>query len=220
MKDQEIEVKIAIAPELANDVFEKMKVFAKGEISDKHHPRDYYDTKDFKLRDQRAVLRLQYKEDQGDYEQSIKYKPDDTVEIVDGVKALSEWNYRVTQPQPDLSVITESEAKALFNQIAQEDLFHIFTTDIERFFFTMDVPMPNGDVAEVELAFDNGNVRLADCEAVVHINEIEVELKSGAPEAVNIVKDQILSLEPSAKTHEKSKSAYGYELYQKKQAGM
>lgn len=221
MNDQndeiEIEIKIALAPEKMEAIFQAFVPRAIGGVSDKHHPRDYYDTSDCTLRGKNAVLRVQYKDDEGNYEQSIKHKPaEERTGEDEDMQVVSEWNMRIPTATPDLNAITHPQARALFADIQPEDLQHLFTTDIQRRFFTIDVPLSGeADRGQVELAFDEGAVRLPTGEAVA-LNEIEIELKSGPVTAVQKIRDEILSLEPEAQTHHTTKGSYGYALYQDK----
>jgi len=213
--DIEVELKLALPEDQLESVFLSLKDKAgKKGICDKHRPRDYYDTVSLKLLSKRVALRVQLKEGRG-YEQTIKYAPSGQEEIRDGILARMEWKDWVTENKPDIGIIGNEEAKALFTDIKQKRLFHVFTADVKRRYFVIDVEMPGGQQAKVELAFDKGHVKLAPpYKGKETVCEIEIEMKQGSDQAIDVVKEMILKMAPQACVSTRSKAQMGYSLYE------
>lgn len=212
-KDVEVELKLVLSPKSLEEVFNALKGKAdeKGVLL-KERPRSYYDTIDLDLLKKDSCIRVQYKEGKG-YEQTIKLAIDDE-DLGEGVLARYEWKDLIPENKPDISKIENKTARALFNDIAQDDLHHIFTSDVKRRFFAMPVKDKGNIIGIVEMAFDLGAVKLAPpYKDETRISEIEIEMKSGDAAAIDKVVRKIQKIAPEAKISVESKLAMGCKTY-------
>jgi triphosphatase len=207
----EIEKKILVSAKGMEELFKEFsKLAIDGEIKTKHRPRAYYDTKKRKLNRRRMALRVQHKG--GTYEQTLKY------EVPGGKKgAMSRVEVKdilgEKQETPDISLIDDKEAKKLLEGLEGKKLRHVFTADVHRRYFSIPVMQGGEEIGVVELAFDKGAVTHADRKDLsVKVSEIEVELKSGDPAAVDIICAKILKQAPEAKLSAVSKAEAGFRL--------
>lgn len=210
----ELEQKLDLSASDLETVFEVLKPAA---VKNKHNPRDYYDTQDLELFERKVAFRIQHKEKTG-YEQTIKALASED----SGIDALlrHEWEFQIKSNRPDFSAITDKQAFQAVAGVDEMKLEHLFTADVKRRFFNLDVDTPEGK-AVVEMAFDRGEIRLSpesqktygDVPAT-EICEIEVELVSGPAKAVDIVTEQIQSLAPKAVISKESKNERGISLFQ------
>lgn len=224
--EHEIEKKILVSSAEMEKLFKELSKDAiDGKIKTKHRPRAYFDTKKHRLQEQKMALRVQYKDGSG-YEQTLKYQVGDdddaTMSRVEVKDVLGE-----KLQEPDLGLIDDKEAKKRLAGLEDKKLRHIFTADVHRRYFSIPVKLAGAEVGIVELAFDKGAVVHAkDSDRRVKISEIEVELKSGDPAAVDIMCQKILKMAQGAELSAISKAQFGYgldddyraEKQQKKQA--
>lgn len=210
--EHEIEKKILVSSADMEKLFKELsKNAVDGKVKTKHRPRAYFDTKKHRLQEQKMALRVQYKDGVG-YEQTLKYEVQgntpDTMSRVEVKDVLGE-----KVQEPDLGLIDDKEAKKRLSGLEDKKLRHIFTADVHRRYFSLPVTVAGEEVGIVELAFDTGAVVHAkDGSRRVKISEIEVELKSGDPAAVDVMCRKILKMVPDAELSAISKAQFGYGL--------
>jgi len=212
-KDVEVELKLVLSPKDLEKVFDVLKDKANDKgVLKKHRPRSYYDTLALSLLNKDSCIRVQFKEGKG-FEQTIKMAMDDG-DHGNGVLARYEWKDLIPENRPDVSKIANKTAKKLFNDIAQDDLYHIFTSDVKRRYFSMPVKDDGKVIGVVELAFDLGEIKLAPpYNDVAQVSEIEVEMKSGDEAAIEKVVKKIKKIAPDAEISTESKLAVGCKSY-------
>lgn len=163
----------------------------------------YYDTRDRALATARVALRV--RRDGEQFIQTLKSKG----QSVAGLSERNEWDWPVSGPALDLTLLDDSCWPATLAGLDKLSLRPVFTTDFQRTRATL--CWQRGDErVEVEAALDHGEV-LADGRAEP-ICELELELRSGSPAAllelaVNLAAD--LPLMPC----DISKAERGYRLY-------
>ncbi|TNE30139.1 MAG: CYTH domain-containing protein [Alphaproteobacteria bacterium] len=216
--EHEIEKKILVSPAEMEAVYKKLsKDAVGGKLKTKHRPRAYYDTKKHRLQEQKMALRVQYKEGVG-YEQTLKYQvAGDDDAVMSRVEVKDVLGEKLQEP--NLALIDDKEAKKRLTGLEGKKLRHIFTADVHRRYFSIPVVVAGEEVGIVELAFDKGAVTHAkDSNRRVKISEIEVELKSGDPAAVDIMCQKILDMAPGAEMSAVSKAEFGYGLDDERRA--
>ncbi len=185
----EVELKLALAPEAASRL--------------RHHPMLkgckpvrrkllslYFDTPDFALSRRGVALRLRrigYH-----WEQTLKAEAESTGALT----SRPEWNIQVTGNRPDLDVLP-AEARALLAGVDAADLAPCFSTEFTR--TTWHLERAGG---ALELALDQGEVRVG--EASEAISEVEFELKAGTGAqlfqvAIGFLEALPFTLEPRSK---------------------
>jgi len=217
--ETEAELKIKLSREDMEKVFKVLS--GRGgvsKVSNKFHPRMYYDTPDLQLYKNNLSLRVQYKPGKkgrlGGYEQTIKVelKPDSPLEK--GVMLRRECRNDIKNHRPDLATVVDSMARRAIKSFRGKKLVHIFTATIERRLF--DMKLKNGKKRGlVEVSFDAGQLILPHDNRHRDFTEIEIEIKRGGREFIGIVKDEILKIAPSAKIQLLSKSDQGSRFYLK-----
>lgn len=199
----ETEQKIILSRQSLEIIFNEL---APAEFKRKHHPRAYFDTLDMKLHSRKTALRIQSAKN-GLFKQTIKIAHDS-----DGASLVrSEWDMKIDADHPDFSVIDNPDILKLLDGVDLDKMVHIFTSDVKRRFFDLDVD----GRGTVEIAFDLGRIYLPGGGADEELCEIEVELKSGDPDIINEVVQRILALADDAEVSMKSKAERGFDLYQK-----
>ncbi len=199
----ETEQKIILSRESLEDVFNKL---APSEFKRKHHPRAYFDTLDMQLHHRKAALRIQ-KKSSGGFKQTIKAAHADQGDSL----VRSEWDMAIANDHPDFSVIDNPDILKILADVDSKKMVHIFTSDVKRRFFDIDVP----GKGIVEVAFDLGEIYLPNGDIREELCEIEVELKSGNESAIDDVVARILDMAADAKVSKSSKAERGFNLYQK-----
>jgi triphosphatase len=128
-----------------------------------------------------------------------------------GLHQRQEWETRVTGPQPELAALMALVGagspweKVLRTPSLAQSLTPIFGSDVRRTVWHLRLAQG----AEVELALDQGELRHGDQHEP--ISEIELELKSGTPEALFDLALQLQEQVP-LRVGNLSKSARGYAL--------
>lgn len=165
----EIELKLALAPEQVAR-FRRHPALAGGKPSRRQLYSIYFDTPDFDLLKSRIALRLR----------RVGYHWIQTVKAEAGttgtLSARPEWEVRVSGNRPDLDVLPEA-ARALFKEGWRQGLAPAFSTRFQR--TAWHLVLPEG---EVEVALDQGEIEAGTDR--LPISEVELELKSGAPEVL------------------------------------
>ena len=212
----ETEQKIELSREDLEKAFAFFKPLRDSDISVKSHPRDYYDTKDQKLRQTcKSTMRVEHKE-KGGYALTIKKsQPRDGNSKVD-----LEWEFESASRVPKYGDISNAQALKTVSDIDETDLRHLFTTNVPAPKFQMDIDLKDGQKGRVEISFDVGEIYLSpkyqikfNCFARITVCEIEVEYVSGDKAALDYVAKQILDLCPSAKITQTGKGSRGAKLY-------
>jgi inorganic triphosphatase YgiF len=160
----ETELKLAIAPDRLDAVTETSVVTRRrsGEAVVGHLRSIYYDTPNRQLVAQRAVLRVRL----------TPQGPIQTLKVGAGL-CRGEWEWPVAGLVPDLSVITEPDARAVMAECASAEWVPVFETRFERRAVLL-------DHGAIELALDQGEIVGPDGTSD-RISEIELELKAGEP---------------------------------------
>ena len=222
----EQELKISLSVQDLERVFKEFSFdVPKGDITHKYLPRAYFDTPDLQMHAEGISLRVQYKPGKkgklGSHEQTVKFDLPPDAAQVDGALYRKECKDVLNAAQPDLSAVSDAEAKARIAPFKNKSLKHIFTAAIERRYFNVEAGKGK-DWGEVEVAFDVGDISLPDTGDSQKFAEIEIEIKKGSPRAIHKIRDRILAIAPTAQVHTDAKSAQGAKLYraaQRKQAG-
>jgi len=159
----------------------------------------YYDSDDFALREMGVALRVRH----------IGRRRIQTVKTmgacVGGAWARDEWEWEISTDHPELSLIDDTPAAALFSAPhLRQSLRAVFTTEVKRSAYRL-----GGEGWEVELAIDEGQLTTA--RGAAPIAEIELELISG--EAGRLF-DLAMELQQDlpGRLSAASKSARGYHL--------
>lgn len=153
-----------------------------------------YDTDDHALRKRGLVLRIRR-----DGERRIQTLKAD---LGTGALERAEWECEVDGDEPDIAAIPD---RAMRRQVEEAGLLApVLETAFDRTIWRL---RHNG--SDVELAFDEGTIRAGD--RSVPINEIEIELKMGAPSALFSMAREIVGA-VAARPGMRSKSERGYEL--------
>jgi inorganic triphosphatase YgiF len=167
----EIEVKLAIRPEDAVRLQARPSLdgAASGDVARRHLVSVYFDTPDLGLR--RNGVSLRVRRIDGRFVQSVKRE---------GSSALGrfECEDEIAGARPDVACVAEADIQALFEKIgAPDSLKPLFTTDIERTTWMLDI-----DGTSIECALDRGHIRCG--RRRLPVCEIELELKGGAATAL------------------------------------
>jgi inorganic triphosphatase YgiF len=211
----ETELKIKLSPSDLEKVYQAL--FKQSGLSEpmyKSRPREYYDTPEMDFFKNHLSLRVQVKPGKAnEYEQTVKVEMDPSGSMGEAVMRRRECKDDLKESRtPDLLAITDKEARAAFKPFRGKKLVHIFTAAIDRRYF--DLELRNGKKhGTVEVAFDVGTITLADGKTKQDFFEIEVEVKEGGPGFIEIVKDGILKIAPSAQVQPLSKAMQGSLLY-------
>ena len=215
----ETELKIKLSHEDLEKVFKSLtKMDGASEVSHKFRPRMYYDTLDLQLYKNKISLRVQYKKGKngnlGGYEQTVKVELQPDSRLGTGILLRKECKNGVKSHQPELASVVDPVAQDALKPFQNKTLVHIFTAAMERRSFDWELKN-GGNRGVVEVAFDVGQLILPQNNAHEDFAEIEVEIKSGGGEFIEIVKNEILKIAPSAKIQPLSKSEQGSLFYLK-----
>lgn len=211
----ETELKIKLSPKDMEKVFKALvKKECTSEISHQFTPRIYYDTPNLLLHQNRISLRVQYNLGKnghlGNYEQTLKLELTSDTPSIKEVLRRKECINSLKTPRPDLQAITDKQAQEILNSpLKNKKLVHIFTAAIERRLF--DLRLKDG--SNVEIAFDSGYLVLPKNDAYQNFSEIEIELKKGKTDFIEVIKNEIMRIAPSAKVQTLSKAKQGVQLY-------
>ena len=162
----------------------------------------YYDTADRRLRQRGLVLRV--RERNGRFVQTVK--SDNQADA--GALARGEWEDRIRSSLPTPEA--PESGRFLTADIADE-LVPLFRTEVSREAIQLS-PMPG---TRIEAAIDRGRICVPDRGAGEPINEVELELKSGASSALYDVALDLLAVTP-LRLELRSKAERGYRLAAKK----
>ncbi len=195
----ETELKLHITPE--NLVRLKRHPFLHSLSADRARTQKlysiYYDTVDLELRQHAMALRLRRIGKQ--WMQTLKGGG----QVSAGLHQRNEWETPVLSEQLDFDAL-----KACGGELprgVRNRLQPVFVTD-----FTRNVRLLNFEGAEIELCMDSGEIRAG--ESSCPISELELELKSGAPQQLFKLALALLDIVPLQVEHT-SKAEYGYLLF-------
>lgn len=163
----------------------------------------YFDTPDKWFR--RHDMGLRTRQKNGRFEQTIKLagrqhgalqiRPEYNVPCADVMPVLADFPAEIWPPATDVNLL-------------QQQLTELFRTDFLRQSWQLVLPQ-----AEVEVVYDNGEVRAGERRQA--ISELEIELLSGEPAVLFDLAEFLLNALPM-RTGWLSKAARGYQLYQNK----
>lgn len=178
MADSEVELKLKTTPEEMRKLERVLKhtgAFASHVYERALRVQFYFDTPDWRLREDRNVSVRVRRSSGGGFKQTIK--PNNPA--VDGVMDREEWQAKVKKLRPKFNRIAEKQARKRVHGIDDKDLEVLFTTNVTRRRATMEILQKDGSTAEIEVALDQGYVETAagTREAVC---EIELEVKNAA----------------------------------------
>lgn len=159
----------------------------------------YFDTPELDLMRQRISLRL--RQTGGHWIQTVKGGG----KVEEGLHQRPEWEVPVIGGMPDFDKLSASPWHSFFTPDIQSKLMAIFVTDFWRTIWLMELPN-----CLIELALDAGEIHAKNKQ--VPICEVELELKSGAPESLFDLARELrksIALQPE----DRSKADRGYMLY-------
>ncbi|SET87301.1 CYTH domain-containing protein [Thalassotalea agarivorans] len=164
----------------------------------------YFDTPDLKLRQLDYGLRIRtYSTFQ---EQTIKTRG----QVVSGLHSRPEYNVEISGSVPELALFPEQLWQdASQCQLIQEQLTPLFDTHFVRQVFTVE----NIAGGSIELAYDSGSI--SSNNGNEKINEIELELLSGARESLFLLAEKLFEFLP-LRVGNVSKAARGYALFHRR----
>jgi inorganic triphosphatase YgiF len=154
----------------------------------------YFDTSDHDLRNRGLTLRV--RETSGDFVQTVKQRQN-------GLFGRDEWERRVSAERPDPDAFHDTPVEPLLGADAAR-LAPVFATTVERH---VHLWRQGEDVVEISL--DQGEIAAG--EQREPIRELELELKSGRPEALFVLARELSRDAPMRLSFE-SKGERGYRL--------
>ncbi|MDD5058366.1 MAG: CHAD domain-containing protein [Sideroxydans sp.] len=157
----------------------------------------YYDTADLALRRRAMALRLRRIGKQ--FLQTLKGGG----QVSAGLHQRNEWETPVLSEQLDFDALKQSGGELPSG--VRNRLQPVFVTDFSR-----NVRLLNFGGAEIELCMDSGEIRAG--QSSCPISEVELELKSGAPQQLFKLALALLDIVPLQVEHT-SKAEYGYLLF-------
>lgn len=216
MSDSEVELKLKTTP----DEMSRLETVLKDTGAFNSHiyeralrVQHYFDTPDWRLRNERQLSARVRKSAGGGYKQTLK--PNNPA--VDGVMDREEWQAKIKKLRPDFNKVAEKKAQKLVKGIEDNDLEVLFSTHVTRRRATMVILQEDGSNAEIEVALDKGYVETASGTRE-DVCEIELEVKDAAggdPKAIirNAAKaiGEIITVELETR----SKPDIGFELLEK-----
>ena len=128
----------------------------------------YFDTPDGALNRERIALRMR-KTGQS-YIQTLKTKG----QFQDGAHQRNEWEWPGSSPELDWSLLASTPVARV---ASAETLSPMFTTNFERTTIDLVSDTVSGELSQVELVIDEGEIRAA--ERTLALTEVELELKQG-----------------------------------------
>lgn len=200
MDDQEIELKLAVAPQALTLLkrLPLLQTHGNRKPATKALRSIYFDTPDQALA--KAGITARLRTGNGGPLQTVKTAGERT----SGLFSRREWEARVAGPGLDHAHLATCDLAPLREQSVLDALAPVFVTDLRRTLYNL-----HGDDWRVELAIDVGEVRAA--ERSEAICEVELELKQGRPECLFDLARQVAAAVP-ARLLVLSKSDRGQDL--------
>lgn len=199
----EIELKLSIAPEDVNLLYRHplLQHTRTQAISVEQLISRYFDSSDLALWQQGLSMRV--REAAGCTIQTLKT----TGKQIGDLQHRHEWDQPVTQNLPNIEQFTDPQLIAKLQTIlGNKPLLELFHTDFQR--SSWNLTTDNG--TQIELALDQGLVKSADKQAVLH--EIELELKHGDSQELYKIAELLKQTIPLS-VETRSKAERGYLLY-------
>lgn len=160
----------------------------------------YFDTAELYLVSQGVGLRM--RQSDGDWMQTVKTSG----HVQNGLHQREEWEHTLDGAEWDLAKLKQTPLAVIIENVAiWSKIGPVFTTDFER--KTLQLRTEDGSI--IELAYDRGRVIAGELTQAIH--EIELELKAGNVEHLNVLANELqqqLSLSPN----DISKAKMGYQL--------
>lgn len=185
--------------------------YLSGPVTQKRLVSHYYDTPDHMLREHHMALRVRWNGDA--YVQTLKQKG----RSQNGLTDRGEWEWPLEGPGLDTSLVPmDLLPTALRSRL--DTLAPVFETNFERTLWLLSIPagsFSNTRIsAKVEMALDQGEIRVtADrCISRDEILEVELELLEGDSEILHLIWERLaekIRLKPS----DMSKAERGYRLF-------
>lgn len=198
--DSEIELKFELDPAALNALKRHPSLAGRGKA--KTLNAVYYDTPELDLR--RLGLTLRVRKSGRSLVQTVKRGR------ASDLFNRDEWECPLKHAEPDLAAIPDDKVAAQFEGF-KDDLAPAFSTDIRRVVYEAE-----RDGAVIELALDRGEVRSGlETDPVC---ELELELKSGSPDALYKLARDLFALAPM-RLSLTTKSERGYRLLKPGVAG-
>jgi len=205
----EVELKLSVEASHADSLrtLPLLQKYAAAAPRTVHMADIYFDTPEMAIRSSDAGLRVREVDDA--WIQTLKGGGS----VASGLHSRYEWESRVAGPQPELDALRKlvnphsAWGKLLREPGLDARLEKAFTTTIRRTIW--DLRLPQGD--QVECALDEGSIACRDQTSAVC--ELELELKSGAPEHLFDFALQLMEHIP-LRLANSSKAARGYGMFQ------
>ncbi|WP_337075149.1 CYTH domain-containing protein [Aeromonas veronii] len=195
----EIEIKFFVARDIAADLSNLLNSFEIKESSQQQLGNVYFDTPTLDLR--RLDMGLRIRRCDAFAEQTIKCRG----QVVGGLHARPEYNAPVSGDLPTLSAFPDEIWPTLSERDhIQQQLVAQFRTDFLRRHWLIAF-----EGAEIELAWDQGEI--VGSQGSTTINELELELKSGATAALFALAQRLAKL-GGLRLGAQSKAQRGYRL--------
>lgn len=182
--------------------------FLVGRAATRHLDTVYYDTPELAFF--KAGFSLRIRKNGRAYVQTVK---DESTGAL--VSARHEYEAKVPSPKPDLERIPDPEVRERLQVLADgTEIQPVIETNILR--TTRMVKSSAGD--EIELAVDRGQIRtLINGHAALPVNELELELKQGAPIALfdvarRLSRKAALAVNPESKSERGIRALEGQEI--------
>ncbi|HEX6978154.1 MAG TPA: CHAD domain-containing protein [Alphaproteobacteria bacterium] len=189
----EIELTLRLDPAVAKRLMRDplLRKFKQGRRTTQRLLSIYFDTPDFRLRRQRATLRV--RQIGGRRIQTVKL----AARAERGILARHEWEREIDGTIPDLRDIDDRDVRRIVNGDISNRLAPVFVSEITRSVIPLEV-----DGSAIELAVDVGEIRTD--RGRVPVCEAELELKSGHVKNVYRLAQELnrrmpLSIEPMSK---------------------
>lgn len=198
--NRETELKLAVSADTLQRLRSDPAIMARATAPDaaKSLESTYFDTSNRDLAQRKVTLRVRKSGDT--YIQTVKGPPDSENPLSRG-----EWEWPVTGPGPDFSVVTDETPLALLGSAAAGSVAAVFTSHIDR-----TIRNVKSGEARIEIAFDSGFLRTP-AGAVRPVSEIELELKGGEASALYDLAIDMAALAP-VRVDPRTKAARGFAL--------
>ncbi|MEN9917252.1 MAG: hypothetical protein RLY40_1184 [Pseudomonadota bacterium] len=199
----EIELKLSIAPEDVNLLHQHPLLLRTSTqvISVEQLISRYFDSSDLALWQQGLSMRV--REAAGRTIQTLKT----TGKQIGDLQHRHEWDQPVTQNIPNIEQFTDPKLIAKLQTIlGSKPLLELFHTDFQRSSWNLTTETGT----QIELVLDQGLVKTADKQAVLH--EIELELKQGDSQELYTIAELLKQTIP-LNVETRSKAERGYLLY-------
>lgn len=199
----EIELKLHIAPENINLLLQHplLQLTPMQTILVERLISRYFDTADLVLWHNGLSMRV--REAGGRTIQTLKTAG----KQIGDLQHRHEWDQPIAHNSPNIEQFTDAQLKTKLSALlGNKPLLELFHTDFERRSWNLFTE----DETQIELVLDQGHVKTATNQAMLH--EIELELKQGDSQQLYKIAEQLKSTIPLT-VETRSKAARGYLLY-------